>query len=150
MLKIQKIFFEMCAAAIITSGCVDAAMMPFEMGNIIVFCSPLCSAGDDQLIVKVTRDHHVHECVLMKQLTISAIATILGRAAQENRADVVSLILKNFINDFSLYTIDFVLLHAEAYTWNSRLVRILSDREKFLEENGASLEDTPSEESDSD
>ncbi len=122
-----------------------AAMRPFVMDTLKVFCSPLCTAGPDVLIVELTEDiHHWHACVLLVQLSSDVVESLLKGAAQENRYDVVERILKECKYDFDLETIVYLLAWAQGYEWPGRLVRALEAKEALLLESDRVPEGTRS------
>lgn len=121
-----------------------AAMRPFVMGNIKLYCDPLCYAGPDALIVECVNSHHWHTCLLLSELSSDRVASLLKGAAQEDRFDVVERILKECKYDFDLETIDYLLAWASIYEWPRRLVRALESKELLLFGSDQMPEDTRS------
>jgi hypothetical protein len=48
---------------------------------------------------------------------------------------VVCLILKNFINEFDLETLEYVRAYADAYGWSQQIIDIVESRKALLEKN---------------
>ncbi|MFA5305866.1 MAG: hypothetical protein WC365_00275 [Candidatus Babeliales bacterium] len=112
---------------------VHAAMRPFVMDSIKVFCSPLCVAGPDALIVELTEHpYHWRAHAFFSQLNSDVVVSLLKAAAQENRPDIVERILKECNYDFDLETIDYLLVLADGYEWPGPLVRALEAKKALL------------------
>ena len=121
-----------------------AAMRPFVTDKIKVFCSPLCTAGPDALIVECVSNHHWHVYLLLSELNSDVVVSLLKEAAQENRPDVVERILKEFEFDFDLKMIDYLLAWSDGYEWPGQLVRALETKKAFLCGSNRIPEDTRS------